>query len=271
MVPGRVIRRAGAFPTFLLIGAQRSGTTSLFHDLTRHPHVKGSRVKEVHFFDHEYQRGLDWYRTFFPPVGGRRGGVDVVVGEATPYYLFHPAVPQRVAETAPDIRLLVILRDPVDRAYSHYRKSVARRIERLSFEDALATEEGRLAGEERRLLSEPGYRSFQHRHHSYVARGLYAEQLERWLLHFSREQLLILRAEDFFARPRDTYARTLDFLGIAPFDPGAFSPRNPTTSEPLDGRVRTWLEGRFEEPNARLAELLGGPMWWPADTPGASG
>ena len=82
---------------------------------------------------------------------------------------------------------------------------------------------------------------------------------------------MILRAEDFFARPRDTYARTLDFLGVAPFDPGAFSARNPTTYEPLDGRVRTWLEGRFEEPNARLAELLGGSMWWPADTPAASG
>jgi hypothetical protein len=265
-VPGRVMRRTGVLPTFLLIGAQRSGTTSLFHDLCLHPHVVGSTVKEVHFFDHEYARGLDWYRAFFLPgrrsARARRKGAAVMAGEATPYYLFHPGVPRRVAEAIPDVRLLVILRNPVDRAYSHYRKSVAQRVEQLSFEGALAAEERRLGGVERRLV-EPGHRSFQHRHHSYVARGLYAEQLERWFALFPRERFLVLRAEDFFSRPDDTYSTVLDFLGVAPFDPSQFRAGNPPAYAPMPAEVREALEKRFAEPNERLAGLLGTGVWWP--------
>lgn len=264
---GLASRRRRNLPGFLIIGAQRSGTTTLFYDLCRHPQVAGSPVKEVHFFDHQFWRGVDWYRSFFPRTTAqkraRRRGSDLVGGEATPSYLFHPAVPARVAATVPGVRLVAILRDPVDRAYSHYRASVARRIERLSFEDALTAEEDRLAGEEERLIAQPGRRSFQHRHHAYVARGLYAEQLERWFAHFPREQFLILRAEDFFSRPQVVYARTLDFLGLTPFDPGRFGNRNPGAHERLDGDVRRQLERRFAEPNARLARLLGSEVWWP--------
>jgi len=138
-------RRRRGLPDFLVIGAQRSGTTTLFYDLCRHPQVAGSPVKEVHFFDHHFSRGVGWYRSFFPPTAAqeraRRRGGELLGGEATPNYLFHPAAPERAAETVPHVRLIAILRDPVDRAYSHYRKSVERRVERLSFEAALAAEE----------------------------------------------------------------------------------------------------------------------------------
>jgi hypothetical protein len=261
-------RRRRSLPGFIVIGAQRSGTTSLFHYLCRHPQIAGSPVKEVHFFDHQFWRGVDWYRSYFPTVAAQArarngGGGELVGGEATPYYLFHPAVPARLAATVPDVRLVAILRNPVDRAYSHYWRSIDCRVERLSFVEALAAETGRLEGEEKKLMARPRYRSFNHRHRAYAARGLYAEQLERWFAHFPREQVLVIRAEDFFARPSEVYADILEFLGVAPFDPAGFTARNPKDYEPLSDDLRELLEQRFAEPNEHLAELLGTDVWWP--------
>jgi Sulfotransferase domain len=265
-VSGLATRRTRILPSFLLIGAQRAGTTSLFYYLRRHPHVARPVTKEIHFFDDGFWRGIDWYRSFFPTSAEHRlarlRGGDLVAADATPYYLFHPAVPERVAATIPSVRLAVLLRDPVVRAYSHYRKMRRMGLERLSFENALDKEEERLAGEEERLRADPRYRSHHHRRHAYVARGLYADQLERWLEHFPREQLLVLRSEDFFARPAETYADTLAFLGLRAWQPPDFEPRNPTSDPPLDPALRSRLEERFAEPNARLARLLGSHLAW---------
>jgi hypothetical protein len=265
-VAGQATRRARILPSFLLIGAQRAGTTSLFYYLRRHPHVGRPLTKEVHFFDDGYWRGVDWYRSFFATSAERRlarlRGGDLVAAEATPYYLFHPAVPERVAATIPDARLVVLVRDPVDRAWSHYRKMRRMHLERLPFEQALDAEEERLAGEEARLLADSGYQSRHHRRHAYVARGLYADQLEHWFAHFPREQLLVVRSEDFFERPADTFAQTLDFLGLQAWKPPGYEPRNPSADAPLDPALRARLEERFAEPNARLAELLGRDLSW---------
>jgi Sulfotransferase domain len=265
-VSGLATRRARILPSFLLVGAQRAGTTSLFYYLRRHPHVARPGTKEVHFFDDRFWRGVDWYRSFFATSAEQRlarlRGGDLVAAEATPYYLFHPAVPDRVAATIPSVRLVVLLRDPVDRAYSHYRKMRRMGLEPLSFEKALDKEEERLAGEDERLLADPHYRSRHHRRHAYVARGLYADQLERWLAHFPREQLLVLRSEDFFDRPADVYAETLDFLGLRAWQAPDFEPRNPTSDRPLDPALRARLERRFAEPNARLVRLLGPEFGW---------
>jgi hypothetical protein len=212
-------------------------------------------TKEVHFFDLNYWRGADWYRSFFP----RRD--DRLAGEATPYYLFHPAVPERIRETIPDARLVVLLRNPVDRAYSHYKKMRLMNIERRSFRKALAAEEGRLAGEEERLLADPRYRSKHHRRHAYVARGLYVDQLERWFAVFPRDRFLVLFSEDYFARPAEVYAEALDFLGLPPRRPEVHRAHNSISYQPLDPAVRAHLEERFAEPNARLARLLGRDVW----------
>ena len=253
----RATNRFRLLPSFLVIGAARSGTSTLFYYLHHHPHVARPATKEIHFFDDNYRRGLGWYRSFFSRSGG-----GLITGEATPYYLFHPAVPERVAATLPEVRLIALLRNPVDRAYSHYRKMHRDGKEQLSFEEALDAEERRIAGEEDRLLAEPGYRSRQLHRHAYVARGLYADQLERWFAHFPREQLLVLRAEDFFTRPQDVYAETLAFVGLDPFDPGEFGARNPAPRRSLRPALRARLEERFAEPNERLARLLGTDLWW---------
>lgn len=290
-------RRARILPGFLVIGAQRAGTTTFFDDLLRHPELVGplggdavtwSR-KEIHFFDEKFAHGTDWYRSFFPLESRRRAarrlGRDVVAGESTPYYMFHPAVPERVAATIPDVRLIALLRDPVARAYSHYQMMRRTGREKLSFEDALEAEEERLAGIEEQLatgsevLTKSGHRlHHHHRHRAYFARGLYADQLERWLDHFPQQQLLVLRAEDYFVQPEEVYAETLAFLHVHPRPLGTLKKRTTTASpghpwsrrekrnrasyEPLDPAVRAELEERYAEPNRRLARLLDKDFDW---------
>jgi lipopolysaccharide transport system ATP-binding protein len=241
-----------------VIGAHRGGTTSFFYYLCRHPGVAEALTKEIHFFDANYGRGTGWYRSFFPR------GHDRLAGEATPYYLFHPAVPERVRETIPDASFIVLLRNPVDRAYSHYQKVRRQGIERLSFRKALAAEERRLAEETDRLLSDANYRSSHHHRHAYASRGLYAEQLERWFAHFPRDRFLVLKSEDYFMRPAQVYAQALEFLSLPTWLPAGQEARNPASYKPLDPAVRACLEARFAEPNARLERLLGRELWAPS-------
>jgi lipopolysaccharide transport system ATP-binding protein len=273
LVLRRATRRARILPSFIIIGAQRAGTTSLYDYLSRHPDVAVAVTpgdvwwsKEVHFFDYRFWRGLDWYRSCFPLASSRsiarRKGRDLVAGEATPTYLLHPAVPERVAATLPDVRLIAILRDPIERAYSHYQLMVRTRREKLSFEDALDAEEGRIAGEVERMLADPRYKSGAFRDHTYITRSLYADQVERWFEHFPREQLLVLGAEEFLTQPAETYERVLSFIGLRPWRPQEFAPRNRATYAPIDPRTRARLEQRFAEPNARLFELLGREFAW---------
>ena len=170
-------RRARTLPDFLVLSAGRCGSTSLFAALCEHPQVLPPSHKETHFFDRNWTRGLDFYRRLFPlqarrRARARRAGGPVLTGEATTYYLLHPAVPARASAAIPDARLVVILRDPVDRAYSHYQLSVRRGREKLSFEEALDAEPERLAGAEERLLADPAADVPSHRVHSYVARGM---------------------------------------------------------------------------------------------------
>ena len=273
--------RARMLPSFLIIGAQRAGTTSLAAYVGSHPDVEGPGaadpslywVKELHFFDENYWRGTDWYRAFFPLIARQRAarlrGRNLACGEATPYYLFHPAVPERVAETIPDVRLIALLRNPVERAYSHYQHARKLRMEKLSFEEAVEAEPERLAGldEELRKIrperTKDGRRVHHHHlHRAYVSRSLYADQLERWLTYFPRDQLLVLRSEDFLARPNETFAEVFAFLGVRPWKVPGYEARNVGSYAPIDPSLRARLEERFAEPNARLAELLGRDFGW---------
>jgi hypothetical protein len=272
-------RGARILPGFIIIGAQRAGTTSLFYYLRRHPEIRRPSSgdgsvdwpKELHFFDEHYARGLDWYRTFFPLAAERKlarmRGRNLVAGEATPYYLFHEAVPERVAASLPDVRLIALLRDPVERAYSHYQLMRRTGREKLSFAKAIAAEEKRLANQglnqEAQTRNASGNRGHHHhRHRAYLSRGLYADQLERWYAHFPREQLMVIRAEDFLSRPTEIYSEVLRFLGVREWQPTDFIARNRGSYAPIDPELRAHLEERLAEPNARLAALLGWERTW---------
>ena len=257
-------------PDYLIIGAQRAGTTSLHRYLIQHPGVRTTlRTKGVHFFDTGYGRGMSWYASRFPTkltawYVARRHGVELRTGEASPYYLFHPLVPDRVAEHLPQVKLIALLRDPVQRAYSHYQHEVARGFERLPFEQAIDAEPARLAGETERMAAEPLYHSFEHQHHSYLARGRYAEQLDRWRARFDDEQLLVLSSERFFREPEAVFARVLDFLELPAFTPGAYEKHNAHEYRQMGDGVRGRLLEHYREPNRRLYESIGDDFGWGA-------
>jgi hypothetical protein len=224
-------------------------------------------VKEVRFFDVHFSRGTGWYRSHFPTSAFAgwarlRHGVDLKVGEASPDYLFAPRAPQRVASILPHAKLLVLLRDPVARAYSHYQKEVARGYERLSFEEAIAAEPERLEREADRLRSDPSYQSYSHEHFSYVARGIYADQLSRWLECFPREQLWIVRSEDLFGDPDATYASALRFLGLPARSLSAYPRRNVRLYEPLPPKLERQLRRYYAPHNEKLSELVGREFTW---------
>ncbi|MGI8784424.1 MAG: sulfotransferase domain-containing protein [Acidobacteriota bacterium] len=258
----------GTLPDFLIIGAQKSGTSSLYAYLIQHPGVRPATKKEVHYFDARYSyRSVDWYRSFFPvsnpdlsPAGS--GATHQLAGEATPYYMFHPCVPRRVAATLPDVKLLAILRNPVDRAYSHYHMAVRARRETLSFEDAIEAEAERLDGEVERLLADDRYRSRVHCFNSYLARGLYVDQLVRWATFFARERMLILTAADLRAAPAGTVRKALDFLEL-PHSEFDFAESYNTRQYPhLNPATRDRLSKYFEPHNRRLYDFLGVDFGW---------
>jgi hypothetical protein len=245
-------------PDFLIVGAQKAGTTSLHAYLGAHPEVSPSTVKEVHYFDLSYQRGRSWYRAHFKPL---RAG-QKLAGESSPYYLYHPLVPARVAADLPRAKLIAVLRDPVDRAFSHHNHEVTLGFEQLSFEDALAGEAERLAGERERLIADPHLNSFAHQHYSYLDRGRYAEQLEAWYASIAPERMLVLSAEELFAEPAATLARAQRFLELEPHLPADLSPRNGRSYSPLPAALRSRLAQRFSAPNEALSRLLDRDLGW---------
>ena len=265
---GHLTARFRLLPDYLIIGAQRAGTTSLFKYLVEHPAVGRPFLgKGAHFFDTNYSPDLDEYRAYFPTIAykwyvkaSRR--MDAVTGEGSPYYLAHPLAPYRIAETLPDVKLIALLRDPVERAYSHYQHEVARGFEDLSFDEALEREPERLAGEVERMRSDPAYNSFALQHHSYLSRGLYADQLEVWYGLFPREQILVLRSEALFSDPEKTYLDVLLFLGVPAYSLRKYEVFNPRAYTEMGPETRHRLVEYFAEPNARLYDLLGVDFGW---------
>jgi len=278
-------------PSFLIAGAAKCGTTSLAGYLAEHPEVHVPPQKELEFFNRRYlwERGPGWYSEQFAAAGQARA-----IGEATPNYMFYPWAVERIAQLLPDVRLIVCLRDPVDRAYSHYlhwREGMG--FEGRSFERAVEDELAAGAEEvaDHRHDSSPPY-------YAYLARGLYHLQLERLERHFGRERIHVLLLDDLKADPQAAFAAVCRHLGVdESFVPpnlgerenpfmrhrGAWAfrflvrrrilqrlpPRlrrlttqrilapRPRPVPPMDPAVRARLAAHFEEPNARLAAWLG--------------
>jgi hypothetical protein len=255
-------------PDYLIVGAMKGGTSALYEYLVRHPLVQRSTNEEVHYFSLHYQRGIDWYRGHFPTrararyVGLRHGGT-AITGESTPYYMFHPLGLERIASVVPGAKLIVVLRDPVSRAYSHYNHARQMGVEDIaSFEAALDAEPARLLGEEERMRADPTYNSPAHWHNSYLARGVYLDQLMRLFSLFPERQVLILSAEEMSAEPRRVHAKALDFLGLPAFALAEYPRHNARRYPPMDPRTRDRLIDYFAEPNRLVYEFLGTDFGW---------
>jgi hypothetical protein len=251
------LREARALPDAMIIGAMKSGTSSLHYYLTQHPQVIPPLRKEVHYFDLNFARGEGWYRANF----GRPGEPGLNL-DSSPYYLFHPQVPGRAHALVPGAKLIVLLRDPVRRAYSHYWHERDKGRERLSFEDALAAEPERIGRAGEQLASGAIERNESHQYFSYLARSRYAEQIERWLRLFPRQQLLVLRFEDLAQDPLPVLNRSLQYLGLPAMGSAKLEPRNTRKYPPIDPATAGRLREYFAPHNRALEALLGEPMGW---------
>jgi Sulfotransferase domain len=259
-------RGRGMEPGFLVVGTKRGGSTSMYHWIAQHPEVAPCKTqKGTHYFDVNHGRGRHWYLSGFErPAPPWR-----ITGEASPYYMFHPRSPGWIAEELPDVRLIAVLRDPVSRAWSHHQYEVARGSEQLPFEEALDREDERLEGEEERLANDPTYESFAHRHHTYLRRGHYAQQLQRLYELFPREHVLVLQSEALFADPHAELDRVWDFLGLSrvrldglrPMKAGRYDAMPPGSAE----RLRAY----YAPHNERLRALLHSDFGW--DSPPSDG
>lgn len=259
----RLLRpRHGAKPSFVVLGVQRGGTTSLNHYMRAHPNIHfNTDENEIHFFDLNLNRGEKWYLAHFPDESqlarwrARDGAA--VTGDSSPYYLFHPLVPERLKAFAPDAKLIVLLRDPVERAISHYHHSVRRGRETLPLAEALAAESERLKSEAERIQSNPLYRGRAHRSYSYFSRGLYREQIDRWLALFPRRQFLFLRSELLFGNPDQAFARVCEFLRVPVVSVQNYKVHNQGRYPDLDPKIVADLRARYHRPNERVVALLG--------------
>lgn len=258
----------GTLPAFIVIGTQKGGTTSLYGQLVEHPQVLGAITKEPQFFTFNYQKGICWYRACFPiqlqmtllsKVIGRR----VITGEATPYYLAHPSAAQRIAKTLPNVKLIVLLRNPVDRLISHYHHMVRLGRETLSLREALACEEDRLRGDLEKLQTTESYASLAHATYSYLTRGKYVDQLESFAEYFPRGQMLILKSEDFFVNAQASYNEVLTFLDLDPHALRSVKVINKGDYAKQDHReLRQELQDIYRPYNERLYEFLGRDLGW---------
>lgn len=247
-------------PNLLVIGAQRCGTSSLFKYLGAHPQCEPSIRKEIRFFTEYYGKGVEWYRSHFPlSFNGRNAGTPVFF-EATPDYLLDPRVPSRASQLLPGVRIIVLLRDPVERAYSHYWHNRRLGTENLSFPEALEREPERIGAyleSIQRGSTEPTHKNMLR--YSYVERGRYAKHLKGWFEVIDKKRALILRSEDLYKDTDRVYHQILSFLGLPEWRPPTYenfsyvSQRPKTPPMPADCRI--WLEKELALEIERLEEF----------------
>jgi len=242
-----------AQPDFLVAGAMKSGTSSLFYYLSQHPRIASPLRKETHYFTAGHRAGKRerWYRAHFPlrwQVGRNR-----LTGEATPGYMFETGIPQRIAEALPEVRIIVVLRDPAARAISHYHHEVALGREYLPIREAIAIEDERL--NRAAAAGAAGLETYLHA--SYKARGVYVDQIRRLEAAFPRSRILVLGSGTLFRRPAEALGTALEFLGL-PFEGDYdFARKNSGKSgDPVPDGVRAELDAYFEPYNADLSDHL---------------
>jgi Sulfotransferase domain len=263
---------ARMLPTFLIAGAGRCGTTSMFATLSQHPAIGHPFLPwnwEVHFFDNKYHHGLTWYRCHFP-LRARVERAARAVGANTPHafesgvsYMFHPLAPERVKRDLPGVKLLVLLRDPVERAFSAHANSVSKKCEMEPFERAFELEDSRLVGEVEKILANPFYESVSYRHHAYRRRGQYIDQLERLEKLFGRERIHVVDSASFFSDPVPCYDRTLEFIGLPNAGYPDFKHLNARPRPaPISDSVRKKLRDHYRPYDERLVKWLGWEPTW---------
>ena len=258
-------------PDFVVIGCQRGGTSSLYRYLGLHPNISPSLRKETEYFTARFSEGEAWYRAHFPLALLHR--LAAVLGkrrlsfEATPDYLVDPRAPARCHALVPDARIVVMLREPAERALSQFHHNVRLGHETETFERAIELEESRISADLAEMVDDPTTSATKFRRFSYLTRGEYAEQLQRWFDLYPRDRFLIVESEEFFSDPDRVLGKVLDFVGARPWSPREFRnysylDRDTGGHEEVPAALRGALDQRFSESNKNLRQLIDTNLEW---------
>ena len=238
-------------PNFIIIGCQRCGTTSLYTYLAQHPQILTPIKKEMDFFSWHFDRGIDWYLAHFPPMPP---GEQFLTGEASPSYFDSREAPERLYSLFPEAKLIVLLRNPVDRAISQFYRLTDLNWEARSLDRVISDEIERLNQNPEYIIGEePG---------NYLARGRYIEFIKNWRNFFPPEQLLILKSEDFYAGAATTVKQVLEFLDLPEYQLSEYQNANPGSYPPVNQSIRDWLRDYFRPYNQQLEEYLSTNFNW---------
>ena len=250
-----------AMPDFIIIGAAKCGTTSLYNYLIKHPNIKSAFQKEPSFFNKHFDKGISFYKSQFPFYGQ-----DFITGEASPGYFSYPPAPQRIAKLLPSVKLIVLLRNPTDRVYSlyHHKLKYLGDKDSYSFKEAISKEPERLDKELERIINCQNYFNSKnyyqlykkYYHHAYLQSCVYIKFIKQWLNIFPREQLLVLKSEDLYNDPVNTYEQTLQFLNLPEHDLQGYKKHNSNYYPKMNTATRSYLIEYFQPYNKILSEYL---------------
>jgi len=251
-------------PNFIIIGEQRCGTTSMYDHLIQHPQIMPTLRKEIHFFDNHYNFGLNMYRAFFPTNEEMQKNLQKngksITGEASPNYLSHPLVPKRLKENLSNVKLIAMLRNPVVRAYSQFQMMKKTGHETLSFEEAIEYEKHVI--KEGKITWKNQHRIFNDTHHPYLMRGIYVNNLKRWLEIFPRNQILIIKSEDFKSNKTEILNETLEFLNVSSYTIKNTKNKNVSKYHRMNSDTKKMLEDFYKPYNEKLSNLLNIDFDW---------
>lgn len=239
----------------------KSGTTSLFKHLSKHPDIYPPLTKGIKFFDQHYRNGIRWYKAHFPRPRHKvfsKGlqNHNMITGESSPGYLPSIKAAPRVLKIVPKVKLIVLLRNPVDRAYSHYHYRLARGRETSLFEDAVNMDLKNIAQDFESIRKRPQI------YNSYLPRGIYVDQLKVWMSLFPREQMLILKSEQFHQQPQQIFDRVIDFLELPSSRLELIKEYNTGHYQEMSPQVRKKLITFFAPHNERLYDYLQDDLGW---------
>lgn len=252
--PTAALRRP---PEFLVIGAQRAGTSSMFRYLGQHPQVRRPLRKEIDYFSANYGHPPSWYAAHFPVRAAARSF------DCTPQYFVHPLAAERCHALLPDAKLVVMVRDPVTRLVSQYSHMRGLGFEHLGLREALEAEEERSAPDLRAIDEDPGWNPRLFFRFGYLARSRYAEQIQRWLSVYPPSSLHVFDFDEFVTSPGSEWARLMHFLELDPWAPEEF--RNwsrPMVKPPADPELVQEIRAGLDEDIERFRELAGRPLSW---------
>jgi len=253
-------------PDFIIIGAAKSGTTSLYDCMVQHPDIYPALWKETYFFDRYYPRGISWYRANFASKISKNFMTQIQrksfrTGESTPTYIHHPLAAKRISKILPNIKLIVLLRNPVDRAYSHYQMEKQMGYENLSFVESIELENSRIKGENEKMIQDNNYYSYKRQIFSYLTSGIYVNQLSLWMEHIPNNQFLIIKSEDFENDQSKIFKEVENFLGLNHVTI-KFVKKNIGKYDAMNPETRKKLEEFFAPHNQRLYSFLERDFGW---------